>query len=118
MHPYFIPISAKPLRGSPPSENINDKILAYNKLNNYISIINDIRNIYETETNNYKKKLSGYKIFINAAEITAIILSSIATTATSTTVALTGIGLTYSITTTFATAIVCGSLSKTFKTKI
>ena len=52
------------------------------------------------------------------AEITEIVLSSIATTATSTSVALTGIGLPYSIPTAFATANVCGSLSKTIKTKI
>ena len=41
-----------------------------------------------------------------------------ATTATSTSVALTGIGLPYSIPTVFATATVCGSLSKTINTKI
>ena len=50
--------------------------------------------------------------------MTEIVLSSIATTATSTSVALTGIGLTYSIPTGFATATVCGSLSKTINTKI
>ena len=63
------------------------------------------------------KKLSRYKYFINVAEITEIVLSSIATTATSTSVALTGIGLPYSIPTAFATATVCGSLSKTINTK-
>ena len=36
---------------------INDKILANNKFNNKINIIKDIRNYYETETNNYNKKL-------------------------------------------------------------
>ena len=41
---------------------INDKILAQNKFNNNINIIKDIRNYYETETNNYNKKLSRYKI--------------------------------------------------------
>ena len=41
-----------------------------------------------------------------------------ATTATSTSVALTGIELPYSIPTAFATATVCGSLSKTITTKI
>ena len=38
------------------------------------------------------KKLSRYKNYINVAEITEIVLSSIATTATSTSVALTGVG--------------------------
>ena len=41
-----------------------------------------------------------------------MVLSSIATTATSTSVALTGIGLPYSMPTAFATATVCFSLSK------
>ena len=44
-------------------------------------------------------------------------LSLIATTAT-TSVSLTGIGLAYAIPTVFATATVCGSLSKTINTKI
>ena len=96
---------------------INEKIQANNKFNNNINIIKDIRNYYETETNNYNKKLSRYKNYINIAEITEIILSSIATTAT-TSVSLTGIGLAYSIPTAFATATVCGSLSKTINTKI
>ena len=72
---------------------INGKIQANNKFNNNINIIKDIRNYYETETNNYNKKLSRYKNYINVAEITEILLSSIATTATTTSVALTGIGL-------------------------
>ena len=93
---------------------INEKIQANNKFNNNINIKKD-RNYYETETNNYNKKLSRYKNYINIAEITEIVLSSIATT---TSVALTGIGLPYSIPTAFATATVCGSLSKTIKTKI
>ena len=97
---------------------INERIQANNKFNNNINIIKDIRNYYETETNNYNKKLSRYKNYINVAEITEIVLSSIATTATSTSVALTGIGLPYSIPTAFATTNVCGSLSKTNKTKI
>ena len=97
---------------------INEKIQANNKFNNNINIIKDIRNYYETETNNYNKKLSRYKNYINVAEITEIVLLSIATTATTTSVALTGIGLPYSIPTAFATATVCGSLSKTFITKI
>ena len=52
------------------------------------------------------------------AEITEILLSSIATTATTTSVAITGIGLPYSIPTAFATATFCGSLSKAINTKI
>ena len=97
---------------------INEKIQANNKFNNNINIIKDIRNYYETETNNYNKKLSRYKSYINVAEKQEIVLSSIATTATTTSVALTGIGLPYSIPTAFATATVCGSLSKTINTKI
>ena len=97
---------------------INEKIQANNKLNNNIKIMKDIRNYYETKTNNYNKKLSRYKNYINVAEITEIVLSSIATTATSTSVALTGIGIPYSIPTAFVTATVCGSSSKTINTKI
>ena len=96
---------------------IKEKIQANNKFNNNINIIKDIRNYYETETNNYNKKLSGYKNYFNVAEITERLLSSVSTTAT-TSVALTGIGLPYSIPTAFATATVCGSLSKTINTKI
>ena len=72
---------------------INEKIQANNNFNNNINIIKDFRNYYETETNNYNKKLSRYKNDINIAEITEIVLSSIATTATTTSVALTGKGL-------------------------
>ena len=97
---------------------INEKILANKKFNNNINIIKDIRNYYGTETNNYNKKLSRYQNYMNVAEITEIVLSSIAITATTTSVALTGIGLPYSIPTAFATATVCGSLSKTINTKI
>ena len=97
---------------------INEKIQANNKFNNNINIIKDIGNYYETETNNYNKKLSRYKNYINIAEITEIVLSSIATTATTTSVALTGAGLIYSIPTAFATATLCDSLSKTIITKI
>ena len=61
---------------------IKEKIQANNKFNNNINIIKDIRNYYETETNNYNKKLSRYKNYINVAVITEIVLSSIATTAT------------------------------------
>ena len=62
--------------------------------------------------------MSRYSNYIIIAEITKILLSSIATTATSTSVALKGIGLPYSIPTAFATATVCGSISKTINTKI
>ena len=65
---------------------INEKIQANNKFNNNINIIKDIRNYYETETKSYNK-LSRYKNYINVAEITEIVLSSTATTATSTSVA-------------------------------
>ena len=97
---------------------INEKIQANNKFNNNINIIKDIRNYYETKTNNYNKKLSRYKNNINIAEITEIVLSSIATTAKTRSVSLTGIGLAYSIPTALATATACGSLSKTINTKI
>ena len=97
---------------------INEKIQTNNKFNNNINIIKDIRNYFEIETNNYNKKLNRYKNYINVDEITEILLSSIATTATTTSVALTGIGLPYSIPTAFAAATVCGSLSKTIITKI
>ena len=43
---------------------IDEKIQANDKLNNNINIIKDIRNYYETETNNYNKKLSRYKNYI------------------------------------------------------
>ena len=95
-----------------------EKFQANKKFNNNINIIKDIRNYYESETNNYNKKLSRYKNYINVAEITEILLSSIATTTTTTSVALTGIGLPYSIPTAFATATVCGSLSITINNKI
>ena len=107
-----------PDRSSVSERLLNDKIQANNKFNNNINNIKYIRNYYETETNNYNKKLSRYKNYINVAEITEILLSSFATTATTTSVALTGIGLPYSIPTAFATATVCGSLSKTINTKI
>ena len=93
------------------------QVEAVGQINN-INIIKDIRNYYKTETNNYNKKLSRYKNYIKVAEIAEIVLSSLATTATTTSVALTGIGLPYSIPTAFATATVCGSLSKTINTKI
>ena len=83
-----------------------------------ITIRKDIRNFFETETNNYNKKLSRYKNSTNVAEITEILLSSLAITATSKSVAITSIGLPYYIPTAFATATVSGSLSKTIITKI
>ena len=98
-------------------QQINENIQANIKFNDNINIIKDIRNYYETETNNYNKKLSRYRKYIKIAEITEIV-SSIATTATTTSVSVTGIGLPYSIPTAFATATVCGSLSKTINTKI
>ena len=61
--------------------------------------------------------MSRYRNYINIADITEKLLSSVATTATSTLVALTCIGLPYSIPTAFATATVCGSLSKAINTK-
>ena len=77
-----------------------------------------MRNYYETKTNNYNKKLSRFENYNNIAETTEILLSLIATFATSTSVALTGIELYYSIPTAFATATVFGSLSKTINTRI
>ena len=74
-----------------------------------LSTVNEQYINEKIQTNNYNKKLSRYKNYINKAEITEIVLASIATTATSTSVALTGIGLPYSIPTAFATATVCGS---------
>ena len=85
---------------------INDKILTNNKFNNNFTILKDIRIYYETETNNYNKKLSRYKNNINIAAIPEILLYSMATIATSTSVAITGIGWPYSILTAFATATV------------
>ena len=99
-------------------KKIYEKIQANNKFNDNINIVKDIRNYYETETNNYNKKLSRCINYFKVAVITEIPLSSIATTATTTSFALTGIGLPYSIPTAFATATVCGSLSKTINTKI
>ena len=70
------------------------------------------------ETSNNNKKLNRYKNYTNVAEITEILLSLTTTTATSKSVALTGIGLPYSIPTAFAAATVFGSLSKTLNTKM
>ena len=63
------------------------------------------RNYYENEMENYKKKLSRFKTYINIAEITETAWSSIVTTATTTSVAKTGRGIPYSIPTTFAVGI-------------
>ena len=90
---------------------INEKILANNKFNNNFNIIIDIENYYETETENYTTKLSKYKTYTNIAEITEIALSPIGTTAPATSVAVTGIGVPYSIPTADSTATVCSSLS-------
>ena len=97
---------------------MNEKIQANNKFTNNSYIIKDVRNYYELKIKIYKKKLSTYKNYINIAEIIEIVLSSIATTATTTSVALSGTGLPYSIPKVFATATVCGSLSKKINTKI
>ena len=92
-------------------------MLTNKKLNNNINIIKDITNYYEAETNNYNKMLSRKKNYINIDEITETLLSSRATFAGSTSVALTSTGLAYSIPTAFPTATVCSSLSKTIITK-
>ena len=116
LYPDLSSVSERLIREAA-EKQINEKIQANNKFNNNYNNIKDIRNYYQTETYNYKKKLNRYKNYINVAEITELLLSSIATTAR-TSVALTGIGLPYSIPTAFATATVCGSLSKTIITKI
>ena len=116
LYPDLLSVSERLIREAA-EKQINEKIQANKKFNSNINIIKDIRNYYETETNNYNKKLR-YKNYFNVAEITEIQLSSIATTATTTSVAFTGIGLPYSIPTAFATATVFGSLSKTINTKI
>ena len=116
LYPDLSSVSERLIREAA-EKQIKEKIQANNKINNNINIIKDIRNYYATETNNYNKKLSRYKNYTNVAEITEKLLSSIATTAT-TSVALTGIGLPYSIPTAFATATVSGSLSKSINTKI
>ena len=55
------------------------------------------------------------KTYINTAEITEIVLTSKTITAISTSNALTSIVLPCSVRSAFATAIICGSLSKTKK---
>ena len=116
LYPDLSSVSERLIREAA-EKQINEKIQAYNKFNNKINFIKDIIIYHEPETNNCNKKLSRYKKYINVAEITEILSSSIATTATTTSVALTGMGLPYSIPTVFATAAVCGSLSQTINTK-
>ena len=53
-------------------KQINEMIQANSNFSNNIHI-KDIRNYYETETNNYNNKLSRYKNCINVAEITEIL---------------------------------------------
>ena len=96
---------------------IDDKILADDKVDNNLKIIKDIRKYYETETINYNKKLSRYKNYNNLAEITEILLSSIATTAPTSSVALTGIGL-HILYPQLLLQQLCGSVSKTINIKI
>ena len=66
----------------------------------------------------YSKYLMNKKFFINTADITEIILKSIATTATSIAVAFTVIGLPYSVAAASVKATVFGCLSETFSLKI
>ena len=117
LYPDLSSVSERLIREAA-EKQINEKIQANNNFNNNINIIKDIRNCYETQYNKNNKKLSRYKNYINVAEKIEILLSPIATTATTTSGALTCIGLPYSIPTAFATATVCGSLSKTIYTKI
>ena len=58
------------------------------------------------------------KVYINIAALPEIAWSSLAAKATTISAALAGIGIPYSIPTAFATATMCGSFSKTIKTKI
>ena len=61
---------------------------------------------------NFCKKMSRYKTYINIAQITLFALTSIATTAISSSIALISMSSSYSVPAVFATATVCGSLSK------
>ena len=90
LYPDLSSVSERLIREAA-EKQINEKIQANNKFNNNINIIKDVINYYETESNKYNKKLSRYKNYINVAEITEILLSSIAATATTTSVALTGV---------------------------
>ena len=86
-----------------------DKILAKIKFKNNVNIIKNIKNYYGTETEIYKKKFDKYKTYVYIAQITEIVLSSTATTEKTKSMAITGIGIPYSIPAAFATATLCGS---------
>ena len=62
--------------------------------------------------------MSKYKNYIILVDVTEIALSSKATTAKTTSVAITSIGIAYSIPTAFATATIYGSLLTTVNTKL
>ena len=79
MQPYFTLIL------KPYQNKTNNKIRANKKVQNNINIRKDIKNYYE-ETEIHNKKLSKDKTYINIAEITEIVSSSITTTATTTSV--------------------------------
>ena len=53
---------------------INEKVQGNKSCNDSIFITKDIRNYYETETNEYNKKLSKYKTYISMAEIQELLL--------------------------------------------
>ena len=57
LHPHLSSVSERLIREAA-EKQINEKIQANNKFNNNINIIKDIKNYYETETNNYNKKLN------------------------------------------------------------
>ena len=65
----------------------------------------DNRNNNETETENYKDKKSNYKTYMNIEAINEIALPTIATTSTTTSVAITGRVIPCSILTPFAVGI-------------
>ena len=60
LYPDLSSVSERLIREAA-EEQINEKIQANNNFNNNINIIKDIRNCYETQTNNYNKKFSRYK---------------------------------------------------------
>ena len=99
-------------------QHIKDKTLANNSFNTNVNVIKGNTNCNETRTMIYNKNLSRYQTYINIAEATEMALSSIAATAATRSVELTGIEIPYSITANFAFATICGSLSKTVNTKI
>ena len=57
LYPDLSSVSERLIREAA-EKQINEKIQANHKFNNNIYIIKDVRNYYETETNNYSKKLS------------------------------------------------------------